>query len=448
MNATPDAAGGAMPPAESAFEAATFRKVAWKLIPLLFLGYFVAYLDRVNVGFAKLQMAGDLSLSDEVYGFGAGIFFLGYFLFEVPSNLVLRRVGARIWIARIMITWGLLAAGMMFVQTAWQFYLVRFLLGAAEAGFFPGVVYYLAHWFPKAVRGRALSVIYILGALAGVVIGALSPWLLSLDGEQGLHGWQWLFLVEGLPAAFVGLAVLVFLPDAPESVRWLDDRQKAWVARALADDAEAHGHADSRGVLAALRHPQVWRLGLFGFLTIGTAITFTLNAPQMLQSATGLDTVDIGRLAILAGLLGAGGILIAGFLSDRRGERFSSMVTSITVVGACYAIMATATHDQVSLFVAAYLIWAFATWAVSFANIMCWPDLLPKHLLAVGCAAINTVSQVGAFAMPFAWGALQDATGSFEAGLIGLAICAGLSIVVALAARAQARLPRLEPLPA
>jgi MFS transporter, ACS family, tartrate transporter len=433
-----DSTGQAAPPG-------TVRSMAWRTLPLLGVAYLFAYMDRVNISFAALQMNADLGFSATVYGLGGGLFFLAYALFEVPSNLILARVGARKWIARIMITWGLLSASMMFVQEAWQFYLVRFLLGAAEAGFFPGIVYYLAHWFPRAVRGRALSVIYILGALAGVVIGALSPWLLSLDGLNGLRGWQWLFLVEGLPAALVGVLVLVFLPDAPQTVRWLDDTQKAWLARVLAADAEAHGAPDTHGVLAALRHPQVWRLGLFGFLTIGTAITFTLNAPQVLQAATGLDTVDIGRLAIVAGVLGAGGILIAGVLSDRRGERFSSMVTSIAVVGVCYLVMAASTQGHPTLFIAAYLMWGFATWAVSFANIMCWPDLLPRHLLAVGCAAINTLSQIGAFLMPFAWGAIQDATGSSTTGLSGLAIGAMLAVAVALAARAEARRPRPQP---
>jgi ACS family tartrate transporter-like MFS transporter len=440
-----------MPMADSAFMTAgdsappgTLARMAWRILPLLGMAYLFAYMDRVNISFAALQMNVDLGFSATVYGLGGGLFFLAYALFEVPSNLILSRVGARRWIARIMITWGLLAAGMMFVQTAWQFYLVRFLLGAAEAGFFPGIVYYLAHWFPKAVRGRALSVIYILGALAGVVIGALSPWLLSLDGMRGLQGWQWLFLVEGLPAAFIGLAVLLFLPESPETARWLDEGEKAWIVRALAIDAEAHGPADTRGVLAALRHPQVWRLGLFGFLTIGTAITFTLNAPQMLQSAGGVDTVGAGRLTSLAGLLGASGILLAGVLSDRRRERFSSMVTSIACVGLCYAVMAAATQGFPTLFVAAFLMWGLSIWAVSFANIMCWPDLLPRHLLAVGCAAINTISQVGAFLMPFAWGAVQDATGGFRVGLTGLAICALVAVVVALAARAQAGRLRAE----
>ena len=432
---------GAAPPG-------TLSSMAWRILPLLGVAYLFAYMDRVNVSFAALQMNADLGFSATVYGLGSGLFFLAYALFEVPSNMICAKVGARRWIARIMITWGLLAAGTMFVQTAWQFYVIRFLLGAAEAGFFPGLIWYMAHWFPKAVRGRALSAIYVLGALSGVVIGQLSPWLLGLDGRQGFEGWQWLFLVEGLPAALIGLLVLVFLPDEPERVHWLSPEQKTWVEDALAKDAEAHGPPDAHGVIAALAHPQVWRLGLFGFLTIGTAITFTLSAPQIVQAATGFNTVAVGQLASLAGVLGALGILVAGLLSDRTGERFSTMVVSIATVGLSYAVMALTLHGQATLFITAYLVWAFATWAVSFGNLMNWPDLLPKHLLAVGCAAINTVSQVGAFMMPYAWGAAQDATGGFQTGLTGLAIGAGLSVLVALMARSEARRLKLQPMPA
>ncbi|MDB5671759.1 MAG: transporter, family, tartrate transporter [Alphaproteobacteria bacterium] len=419
------------------------RRMGWRILPLLGAAYLFAYMDRVNIGFAALQMNADLGFSATVYGLGGGLFFLAYALFEVPSNLILPRVGARRWIARIMITWGLIAAGMMFVHKAWEFYLLRFLLGAAEAGFFPGVVFYMAHWFPKAVRGRALSVIYMLGALTGVIIGALSPFLLSLEGAQGLHGWQWLFLVEGLPAAIIGLLVLFLLPDSPESARWLSDAEKGWIARTLAAEAEAHGAAHAYGILKALRHPQVWRLSLFGFFSIGMAITFTLNAPQLLRAATGFDAAHVGRLTSLAGLLGAGGILIAAMVSDRRGERFSTMVTSTALVGFCFAIMGATVRGEPTWFLAAFLVWAFAIWAVSFSNIMCWPDLLPRHLLAVGCAAINSVSQVGAFVMPFAWGAAQDATGGYQAGLWGLAIAAALSVPAALAARSKAGERRL-----
>jgi ACS family tartrate transporter-like MFS transporter len=337
---------------------------------------------------------------------------------------------------------------MMLIRSPWQFYGVRFLLGVAEAGFFPGIVFYLAHWFPKAVRGRALSAIYMLGALSGVAMGALSPWLLSLDGAYGLRGWQWLFLVEGLPAAVIGVLVLILLPERPERVRWLNGAQKAWIGEALANDAEAHGPPSSRGVLAALTHPLVWRLGLYGFLTIGAGNTFNLSAPLMLHEATGLDTFSIGRLVMLAGGLGAAGICLAGVLSDSRGERFTTMLVSTAVCGACCGIMAVTLHGYPAVFLAAYFTWAFAIWAVSFGYLMCWPDLLPRHLLAVACAAINSIAQVGSFLLPYGWGALRDASGGFTFGLIVLGICFALATLVALMSRMQAGRPRLEPRPA
>ena len=202
------------------------NKAMWRIIPLILTAYLFAYVDRVNVGFAASTMNADLGFSATVYGLGAGLFFLGYALFEIPSNLMLVRFGARKWIARIMITWGLLSAAMMFVQTAEQFYILRFLLGVAEAGFYPGVIYYFSGWFPPCHRSRTVSRFYIAGPLGSVLMGAMSGWLLSLDGTAGLHGWQWLFLVQGLPTVLVGLAELRYLPDSPATAPWLSAPEK------------------------------------------------------------------------------------------------------------------------------------------------------------------------------------------------------------------------------
>jgi MFS transporter, ACS family, tartrate transporter len=203
-------------------------KAMWRIVPLILLAYVVAYIDRVNVSFASLQMNDDLKFSATIYGLGGGLFFLGYALFEVPSSLMLARFRAPQWIARIMITWGLLATAMMFVRTPLHFYVMRFLLGVAEAGFFPSVIYYFGGWFPMACRGRAVSRIYVASSLASVVMGAISGRLLGLDGLAGLRGWQWLFLVQGLPAVVLGLILLRFLPDAPATAPWLADREKEW----------------------------------------------------------------------------------------------------------------------------------------------------------------------------------------------------------------------------
>jgi len=263
--------------AEQVDGADVMRRAGWRIIPLLGLAYMIAFMDRSNISFAAKTMNADLGFSATVYGIGGGVFFLSYALFEVPSNILLERVGARRWIARIMISWGVIAAAMMFVHTAWQFYVLRFLLGLAEAGFFPGVIFYLSLWFPRAARGRAISRFYISGPLTRVVMGVVSVWLLGISGAGGLKGWQWLFLVEGLPAVLVGLLVLWLLPEEPARVAWLSADEKAWLAGQLAADSAQGGGGHDRRVLRALRLPAVMLLGAVGFLTTCAYYTFTLS---------------------------------------------------------------------------------------------------------------------------------------------------------------------------
>jgi ACS family tartrate transporter-like MFS transporter len=428
--------------ADAASARAAVSKMSWRILPLLGAGYLVAYMDRVNVSFAALQMNADLGFSATIYGLGGGLFFLAYALFEIPSNVFLARFGARRWLARIMISWGVLATAMMTVRTPLEFYALRFLLGAAEAGFFPGAIFYLAHWFPCLVRGRAISRFYMTGALASIVMGAVSPKLLALDGLQGLAGWQWLFLAQGAPAVIVGLLILWLLPDAPESVRWLNKGEKAWVARCLEGDALAIGDPPTHGLLAALRHPQVWRLGLFGFLTIGAFMTLSLSTPQLLKEATGWTTANVGWLTSLGGGAGAIGMLMGGAVSDRLGERFSTMLASIVAVTISYLVLAIYLVGHPFIVATVFLFFHFVWTSVTLGSVMLWPDLLPRRMLAVGAAAINTISQIGAFVMPFAWGAMRDVTGSFHAGLLGLSGASGVAIAIALASRAEARRTR------
>src|SRR5688572_14149448 len=242
------------------------RRVAWRLLPFLLLLYIVSWLDRVNVGFAKLQMNSDLGLSETAYGLGAGIFFIAYALCEIPSNLLLVRFGARIWIARIMITWGLIASGMMFVQGEWSFYAMRLLLGAAEAGFLPGIIYYLCHWFPREQRARAISWFMIGIPLSVVFGGPLSGWLLEeFDGHLGLQGWQWMFLVEGLPAVLLGFVVLLYLTDKPADAHWLTAEQRAWLAGRIASEQIVTARGTRSELLSVLTHPTVWLLALIMF---------------------------------------------------------------------------------------------------------------------------------------------------------------------------------------
>ena len=414
----------------------TVAAMSWRILPLFGIGYLFALMDRTNVSFAALQMNQELGFSATVYGLGAGMFYLAYALFEVPSNLLLARVGARRWLARIMVTWGIIAAGMMFVATPFQFYVMRFLLGMAEAGFFPGIVFYLAQWFPSAERGRAISRFYFFGPLSAMVMGGLSAWLLGLHGAAGLHGWQWLFLVQGLPAALVGVAFLLWLPDSPRSVDWLTSAQCEWIERELAADAARIGTPQPHNVLAALRHPMVLQFGLLGMLTIGATVAYTLAAPLLLKES-GFATGSIGALTSFGGLLGAIGMLVTGWVSDRRGERFTTMIIGSAVMGLAFAVMALVPSPMVIMVGTV----AFgASWGVvTLSQVSAWPEILHGPMLGVGCAAINTLSQVGAFVMPLAWGRSRDLTGGASLGLLGLTAVMTLALVLTFSLRAQLR---------
>jgi ACS family tartrate transporter-like MFS transporter len=419
----------------AAIGAAAMRKAFWRIIPLILVAYLFAYMDRVNVSFAAADMNADLGFSATVYGLGGGLFFLGYALFEIPSNLMLVRFGARQWIARIMVTWGLLSAGMMFVETAEQFYILRFLLGVAEAGFYPGVIYYLSGWFPPCHRSRAVSRFYIAGPLASMVMGAMSGWLLALDGTSGMHGWQWLFLVQGLPTVLVGLLVLRFLPDSPDKVGWLSPAEKAWIADELARERRLIGGPPSHNVIAIFRNPKVLLNGAIGFTCIGAGITFTLSAPMVLTGATGLDATAIGYLIGFGGLIGTAATLWLGNRADRRGDRLIfAFGCAAVIAGALLVILFAPTPLIVGL---AYLAFATVSFAVPMLVSSGWADALSGRELAVGAAAINTISQIGAFLTPFAWGALADATGSFDAGLLGIALMMVVNAALIWVLRAQ-----------
>ncbi|MDP3673972.1 MAG: MFS transporter [Novosphingobium sp.] len=403
------------------------NKALWRIVPLIALAYLCAYTDRVNVGFAAARMNADLGFSATVYGLGGGLFFLGYALFEVPSNLMAVRYGSRAWLTRIMITWGLLSAGMMFVTTPWQFYTVRFLLGVAEAGFYPGVIYYFSHWFPPCHRGRAVSRFYIASPLSSVLLGAVSGWLLALDGTGGLRGWQWLFLVQGLPTVLVGLAVWRWLPDRPADVVWLNDAEKAWITGELAREQTRIGPPRHDGVLAAMRNPRVLQLGAFGMLFIGAITTLILNAPLVLTAATGWTTGEVGWVVSLGGLIGAVVIIWAGNFADRRDSRFPDAFVHCVLLTLAFLVLALSSSAAVTI--AAYLVFATVCFSIPMLTSSGWTEVLSVRELAVGAAAINTLSQIGAFVTPFAWGGLKDATGDYRAGLVLL-----LTLSVALTA--------------
>jgi MFS transporter, ACS family, tartrate transporter len=417
-------------------------KAMWRILPLIMLAYVMAYMDRVNVSFASLQMNDDLKFSATIYGLGGGLFFLGYALFEVPSSLMLSRYSAPQWIARIMVTWGLLAAGMMFVRTPLQFYVMRFLLGVAEAGFFPSVIYYFAGWFPMACRGRAVSRIYIASSLASIVMGAISGSLLGLDGTAGLRGWQWLFLVQGLPAVVLGLSLLRFLPAAPATAPWLADQEKEWIRRELACDAALIGEPVRHNLLAAFANPRVLLLGLIGLLNNGAGNGLLLSAPAVLIAGTGLETIQVGSLVSIGGGLGVVCILIAGWNSDRRGDRLGDAFALTVVLAAALLLLGVASTP--AAVVVGYLLFA-ATFFTGGMLILCsWADVLHVRQLAVGSAAINTLWQIGNFVSPYAWGVTKDATGSFRAGLIGASVVAVIEALVILYVRSRVMSERRE----
>jgi ACS family tartrate transporter-like MFS transporter len=311
------------------------RKAGWRLIPMIGLGYGIAYMDRVNISFAALQMNHDLHFSATVYGFGAGLFFVSYSACEIPSNLLLVRFGARRWLARIMFTWGLLAMSIMFVRTAPQFYVVRFLLGVAEAGFFPGVIFYLMQWFPPEMRARAVSRFYISLPLASTVMGTIAGALLNLQGRLGLAGWQWLFLVEGMPAILLSLVFLLHLPDTPADAKWLKDEERRWLQERIRVDAESGGHTND--VVRALRDPRVLQIALVFLFMLGVTYAYSFSAPAILQKLTGLSTTRVGFLIAAMGLLGALAMVLNANHSDRSGERYWHVIVPFLVIAGCFA---------------------------------------------------------------------------------------------------------------
>ena len=401
-------------------EATALAKASRRLLPFMFLLYVVAYLDRINVGFAALTMRRDLGFSDAVYGLGAGIFFLGYFVFEIPSNLVLQRVGARRWIARIMISWGLVSSAMLFVRGPASFYALRLLLGVAEAGFFPGMILYLSYWFPARARARATARFMTATAIAGVVGGPISVALLGLDGIAGLHGWQWLFLLEGLPAVVLGIVVLVALPDGPGDARWLTPAERAALEAALHADREVSAPTAAHTFGAAVRDPRVWRLAALYFAIVNGFYGISLWTPQIVKGLSGLGDTAVGFLSTIPYLAAAIAMTIVGASSDRRGERRGHVVAAVLVGATGLVWCAWLTTPVLALL------------ALTLAAVGVWSALGPFWALPVtflrgsaaagGIALVNSVGNLGGFVGPYVIGLLREATGSFAAGLLALAI--------------------------
>jgi D-galactonate transporter len=425
--------------APASLEDAAYRKVAWRLLPFLFLCYVVAYLDRVNVGFAKLQMVSDLKFSETAYGLGAGIFFIGYFIFEIPSNLILHRTGARRWIARIMISWGLLSSAMMFVSSETMFYVLRFLLGAAEAGFFPGIILYLTFWFPAQQRARIVALFMTAIAMSGVIGGPLSGWIMSgMGGVNGWAGWQWLFLIEGMPSVVLGIAVLFLLDDSIRSAKWLSNQEKDLLERNIAADQKTQAHMS---VAQTLSNPRVLLLSALYFCFIMGLYGVSFWLPQLIKGLGVKDLMSIGLLSAIPYGAAAVAMVLVGRSSDLKGERRMHLMVP-ALLAAVGLGLAGLFGDQPVL---GMLALTLGTAGVLSVLPVFWT--LPTALLggagaAAGIALINSVGNLAGFVSPYMVGAIKDATGSTTLAMFVLAGSMVLGAVLAVFATRSTRATR------
>jgi MFS transporter, ACS family, tartrate transporter len=421
----------------SELETRVLRKISYRIVPFIMLLYFIAFIDRVNLGFASLTMNKDLGLSPTVFGFGAGIFFLGYFLFEVPSNLILEKVGARIWIARVMITWGLVSAGMAFVEGATSFYVLRFLLGVAEAGFFPGIILYLSYWFPARKRA-AVTALFMAAAPISTALGSpLSGALLEMHGVLGLAGWQWMFLIEAVPAVILGVVVLFYMTDRPEKATWLADDERTWLVNEMNAEHAAKSGRVGHSLWRGLADPKVLALSLVYFGTSAGLYTLGIWAPQIIKEF-GLTSLQVGFLNAIPATLAVVAMVLWARHSDRTGER------KWHVVGACLLASAGLVLAGFSTTVVAVLMaLTLVNIGISSSKPPLWsmPTMfLSGSAAAAGIATINSIGNLGGFVGPAMIGWIKDQTGSFTGGLYFVAGLLVLSAVLTLVvARSQRR---------
>jgi D-galactonate transporter len=433
---TPHASAGTS--ANPQFEAATYAKVTWRLLPFLFICYVAAYLDRVNVGFAKLQMLNDLKFSESVYGLGAGIFFIGYFVFEVPSNILLHRVGARVWISRIMVTWALVSAASLFVTTPAMFYTLRFLLGVAEAGFFPGIVLYLTYWYPSSRRGR-MNALFMVGIpVAGVVGGPLSGWIMqAFNGVHGLANWQWLFLLEAAPSLVLGIATLFMLPNGIRAAAWLDDREKQLLESNIAREGSVDADHSLKRVVSNAR---VWRLALIYFCCMMGLYGVSFYLPTLIKTAGVKNAFDVGLYTAIPYAVAIVSMMLVARSSDRRNERRWHL--ALAAIAAAAGFYASTLHTG-------NLALALITLSIGTAGVLSMMPVFwtyPSSVLsgtaaAAGIAMINSIGNLAGFVSPSIIGWMKDVTHSTNAGLVVVAAALLAGGVITLTQRAAAGAP-------
>mgnify|MGYP000104805946 CR=1 FL=1 len=431
----------------SDIESRTINKLMWRLIPFLILCYFVAFLDRVNVGFAKLQMNAALGLSDAAYGLGAGLFFVGYFFFEVPSNLLLERFGARRWIARIMITWGIVSGLFAFIphisamtgfSSTTIFYFLRLLLGAFEAGFFPGIIFYLTLWFPSIYRARVISLFMLAIPISNIVGSPISGFLLTLHGG-GLDGWQWLFVIEAIPSVLVGCCVLMFLTDFPHQARWLQQDEIAWLQRRLDSEKKEKESAEHFTIIKAMTDSRILLCSAIYFCHNAATYGIFFFMPTIIKGF-GFSEVQTGFLAAVPFIFGAIGMVLFGRHSDRTVERKRHVAAALLLVAIGLGFS--------GLVPSAWIVLALLCVAVigsSSIPPMFWPmpaSILTGASAAAGIAAINSIGNLAGFVGPYVMGSLRDATGGFTVGLIILASCAVIGALLSLRVPIDAEIER------
>jgi D-galactonate transporter len=423
------------------FEEATYKKVSGRLIPFLFICYIIAFLDRVNVGFAKLQMAPDLGFSDAVYGFGAGIFFIGYFIFEVPSNVILDKVGAKLWIARIMILWGIISSCFMFVETEFWFYTLRFILGVAEAGFFPGIILYMTYWFPSSRRGRMTALFMTAIAISNVIGSPVSGAIMQYaDGLNGWRGWQWLFLLEGIPSVIIGVLVIFLLDNSPAKAKWLTKEEQDLIIARVKEDNESKSELGGKhSFLDAFKDGRVWALAVVYFCGIVGFYAVNFWMPTLVQEL-GIDKKDflkVGLVSMIPWGVAAFAMVKVGESSDRTGERRWHVAGSLLVAVVGMLALTVVGKSPILGIIALTLVTAgILSWVATFWTLP--TAFLSGTAAAAGIAWINSVGNLGGHFGPDMIGRIRTATGSSESAFLVLAALGFVGAMIVL------KLPRTE----